>query len=75
MVMMFHLWLEKSAIYWGISSVKPSLNGRESSIIADASLLTGAFLVTGLDISVHVQAVLDGFFCRFSLPGSEGLML
>ena len=36
MVMTFHLWLQKSAVYWGISSVKPLLNGRESSIIAEA---------------------------------------
>ena len=78
--MIFHLWLEKGAVYWGISSVKPLLNGRESLIIAEAlcslghhisqglhrclgmenlivaeaSLLTEAFLVTGLGISVHV---------------------
>ena len=49
--------------------------GRENLIVAEASLLTGAFVVTDLDISAHVQALLDGFNCRFSLPGSEGLML
>ena len=49
--------------------------GRENIIVAEASLLTGAFLVTGLDISAHVQALFDGFFCRFLLPGSGGLML
>ena len=47
----------------------------ENLILAEASLPTGTFLVTGLDISAHVWAVLDGFLCRFSLPGSEGLML
>ena len=91
----------KSFVHWGISPVKPSLNGRESSIIAEAlcslghhisqglhkclgrenlivaeaPLLTEVFLVTGLDISAHVWALFNGFLCRFSLPGSEGLML
>ena len=34
-------------------------------IVAEASLLTGAFLVTGLDISVLVWALLDGFSAGF----------
>ena len=65
----------KSSVHWDISPVKPLLNGRENSIVAEASLLTGVFLVTGLDVSAHVWALLDGFFCRFPLPGYEGLML
>ena len=39
--------------------------GRENLIVAEASLLTGASLVTGLDISGHVQALLDGFTAGF----------
>ena len=42
--------------------------GRENLIVAEASLFTGAFLVTGLDISVHVQAFLDGFSAGFHFP-------
>ena len=37
----------------------------ENSVVTEAFLLTGASLVTGLDISVHVQALLDGFSAGF----------
>ena len=40
-------------------------SGRENLTVAEASLLNGASLVTGLDISVHVQALLDGFSAGF----------
>ena len=43
--------------------------------MAETFLLIEASLVIGLDTSAHVQALLDGFFCRFPLPGSEGLRL
>ena len=56
----------KSSAHWGISLAKPLLDGRENSIVAEVFLLTGASLVTGLDIYVHVQALLDRFFCRVS---------
>ena len=39
--------------------------GMEKFIVAEASLLIGAFLVKGLDISVCVWAVLDGFSAGF----------
>ena len=86
-----------------MSLIKPLLNGRENSIIAEAlfslgchifqglhrclgmenwivaevSLLTGAFLVMGQDVSAHVQDLLNGssagfcflkiWFCRVFL--------
>ena len=91
MVMMFHLWLEKVLFTGAFLQLSLSLNGRESSIIAEALcslghhisqglhkclgmenlivaeafLLTGAFLVMVLDISVHVWAVLNGFSAGF----------
>ena len=37
----------------------------EKLIVAEASLLIEVFLVKGLDISVHVWAVLDGFSAGF----------
>ena len=39
--------------------------GREKSVVAEAFLLTGASLVTGLDIFAYVQAFLNGLSAGF----------
>ena len=38
-------------------------------MVAEAFLLTGVSLLTGLDASVHVQALLDGFSAGFCFLG------
>ena len=41
-------------------------------IVAEASLLTGAFLVAGLDFFCAFLGHAQWVFCRFSFTGSEG---
>ena len=50
----------------GISSFKSFIDalGRENSIVAETSLLTGSSLITGLDASAHVQALLNSFILQ-----------
>ena len=77
-----------SNAHWGILIGRENLLVAGTSMFTGASLLLRAlqifrqgelvaetFLLTGLDISAHVWALLEGFFCRFPLPGSEGLRL